>query len=126
MRSLLIAHNRSYQRRILQLSLERCGYQVAQASSSAAALLHVSEHAPDALIVDAELHNDSARELCEKIVEQGRETAPLVFVLSQRLDARREAWWRALPGAILVDMPFSARAVSMQIERHFGEPQDDS
>ena len=66
------------------------------------------------------------RKKCEKIAEKSSETAPLIFVLSQRIDARREALWHELPGTVFVDMPFSARALSIQSEWHFGGPQEDS
>lgn len=126
MKNLLIAHNRSCQRRVLQSSLERCGYQVAEASDCNEALRKIAEQSPDALIVDADLDGDGALAMCESVIESAADAAPLFCILSRRIDSKRDAAWRELPGSLLVEMPPSARALSRQIEQYFGETQDDS
>ena len=126
MRTLLIAHHRSYLRRVLQLALERCGYQVAQAADSASAMSQVSEHPPDALIIDAEFEDGCARNLCEAVTKAQRDAMPFICVLSERVDARPTSWWLELPGTIVAEMPLSARALSAKIEHHFEGSPDDS
>ncbi|MEM9057135.1 MAG: hypothetical protein AAGD86_06640 [Pseudomonadota bacterium] len=126
MKRLLIAHNRSWQRRILQASLARCGYEVSEAGSRAEAEQFLYSAPPDALLVDADLDGDAALPMCEAFVQAAGDAAPLICVLARRIDAPRDALWRQLPGALMVDMPPSARVLSRQIEQHFGDARDDA
>ncbi|MEL7451353.1 MAG: hypothetical protein AAFN78_19220 [Pseudomonadota bacterium] len=126
MKNLLIAHNRSCQRLVIKSSLERFGYDVAQAGSCSEALQMASKQTPDALIIDADLDGDGALPMCESVIEAAQETAPLICVLARRIDSKRDAAWRELPGTVMVEMPPSGHALSRQIEQHFGETQDDS
>jgi CheY-like chemotaxis protein len=107
----LVCDDHAHVRRVLQLQLERAGFEVRLASDGEEALRLVDAFAPQALVTDITMPGMGGRELCEALQAAGKLPALRVLVVTSRTERALRAWIAALPGVTLLEKPLSPRQV---------------
>lgn len=119
MKRILIVDDEPHVRRVLQLSLERAGYDVQIEHDGQAGLEHALADPPDALVTDINMPRMTGRELVKALHAARPERAFPVFVMTS-LTAREERLWvQAIPGVDFLEKPLSPRELVARLGRHF-------
>ena len=116
---ILIVDDEPPVRRVLQLSLERAGYQVSVAHDGQAGLEQALANAPDLLISDINMPRMSGREMVKALhaALPGR-TFPILVMTS--LTAREERTWvQAIPNVDFLEKPLSPRDLVARLREVF-------
>ncbi len=119
MKRILIVDDEPHVRRVLQLSLERAGYEVQMEHDGKAGLEHALADPPDALVTDINMPRMTGRELVQALhaALPAREF-PVIVMTS--LTAREErVWVSAIPGVDFLEKPLSPRELVARLARHF-------
>jgi DNA-binding response OmpR family regulator len=128
MKRILIVDDEPHVRRVLQLSLERVGYDVQVEYDGQAGLEHVLADPPDALVTDINMPRMSGRELVKALHEARPERTFPVFVMTSLTAREERAWVKAIPNVDFLEKPLSPRELVARLARHFeaierpGEP----
>ncbi len=111
MERIVVCDDEAYARRVLQMKLERAGYEVLLASDGDEALDLVRTHGPRFLITDLVMPKMDGLELCTALHTDGRLPALRVLVVTSSNDRAQRARLTALPGVVVADKPLSPSQV---------------
>ncbi|NUP98370.1 MAG: response regulator [Armatimonadetes bacterium] len=121
---ILLAEDERPLARLVQVNLERAGYQVEWVSHGAAALQAVAQAAPDVIILDVAMPEVDGFEVLRHL-KADPETADIpVIMLTGRTD--EESVYRSWAGGVHYYMtkPFDPRELALVVERVFDEDSD--
>jgi DNA-binding response OmpR family regulator len=109
MTRILLVDDEPKVRRIMQLALERPGYEVVTASNGEVALAELRSSLPDVLITDIEMPRMTGRALCEAIQKEfpGR-TFP-IFVITSLAEREHRVWTSEMRDIHFIEKPVSVR-----------------
>lgn len=119
MKRILIVDDEPHVRRVLQLSLERAGYDVKIEHDGQAGLEHVLADPPDALVTDINMPRMTGRELVKALHAARPEREFPVFVMTSLTAREERVWVSAIPGVDFLEKPLSPRDLVARLARHF-------
>ena len=105
MNHILIADDEPHVIRILKLALERAGYGVDSVPNGEAALAHILEHPPDALITDIQMPRMNGQDLCQRVREALPDRNFPILVMTSRVEREHRQWAAALPRVEFLEKP---------------------
>lgn len=105
--------------RIMQLQLERQGYEVATASNGEDAFLKIAPFAPDVLITDIQMPKMTGEQLCKKIAAEIPDRGFLIILLTSRTEIEHRLWSNKFRDLWFYEKPLSIRQLSARLNSHF-------
>jgi DNA-binding response OmpR family regulator len=116
MTRILIVDDEPKVRRIMQLALERPGYEVTTATNGETALVELRSSLPDALITDIEMPRMNGRELCEAIHQEFPHRTFPIFVITSLTEREHRLWTSAMRDIHFLEKPISVRMLLAKLE----------
>ena len=121
MRRILIADDEPHVIRVLQVSLERAGFQVEFVPDGERALESITSDPPDALITDIQMPRMSGDVLCRKLDEDPTREYP-IFVMTSRPELEHREWARKISDLVFLEKPISIRTLISKLTKRLGAP----
>ena len=122
MRRILIADDEPHVIRVLQVSLERAGFEVESVADGEKALARITSEAPDALITDIQMPRMSGEELCRRLNEDYPAREYPIFVMTSRPELEHREWSRKIPDLVFLEKPISVRNLVSKLTKRLGAP----
>jgi DNA-binding response OmpR family regulator len=119
MTRVLIVDDEPHVQLVLQLGLERAGYEIVSAANGQAGLDQIRKSPPDLLITDLNMPVMNGQVLCETVRRELKLEFP-ILVMSTIADAPRRAWVAGLSNIEFVEKPLSLRQLVARLEKQFG------
>jgi DNA-binding response OmpR family regulator len=107
-------------RKLLVRTLQRHGFDVAEADTGAGGLKHVQEHLPDLVTLDLNLPDLEGTEVCRRLREF---SDAYVIMITGRADEIDELTGLQIGADDYISKPFSPRTVQARIEAMFRRPR---
>ncbi len=124
MKKILIADDEPHVLRVLKMSLEKEGYEVAVCANGKEAVSHLEAEQPDILITDIQMPQMGGEELCRYIEEHMPERKFLIFILTSRTEIEHREWSREISNLLFQEKPVSIRSLVVKIDAYFAEITD--
>ena len=118
MNRILIADDEPHVLRVLKMSLEREGYEVAICANGREALDQIKLGHPDVLITDIQMPVMDGEELCRTISQTIPEREFLIFVLTSRTEIEHREWTRKLDNIQFLEKPVSIRELTDKLAQY--------
>lgn len=122
MRRILIADDEPHVIRVLQVSLERAGFEVEFVSDGQKALERIASDPPVALITDIQMPRMSGDLLCRKLNEAYPDRDYPIFVMTSRPELEHREWSRLIPDLVFLEKPISVRNLVSTLTKRLGAP----
>jgi CheY-like chemotaxis protein len=119
MKKILIADDEPHVLRVLKMSLEKEGYEVAVCANGKEAIEHLQAEPPDILITDIQMPLINGEELCRYIEEHMPERKFLIFILTSRTEIEHREWSRDISNLQFQEKPVSIRGLVEKIDEYF-------
>lgn len=119
MKRVLIADDEPHLIRVLQLGLEKAGYNVSSVNDGERALEKIRENVPDVLITDIEMPRMNGEQLCKYLNKELPDHDLLVIVVTSHPDDVHREWSGKIPGIKFLEKPLSLRKLNKILEDHF-------
>jgi CheY-like chemotaxis protein len=119
MKKILIADDEPHVLRVLKMSLEKEGYEVAVCANGKEAIEHLQAEPPDILITDIQMPLINGEELCRYIEEHMPERKFLIFILTSRTEIEHREWSRDISNLLFQEKPVSIRGLVEKIDKYF-------
>ncbi len=114
-RTILLAEDDPYIRRVAQIALTREGFAVSTASDGAEALQLLDERLPDLVILDGMMPRIDGLEVCRRLKASPRTAHIPVIILSARSQHADEEAGRTAGAVAYIKKPFDALTLGQQI-----------
>lgn len=124
MTKILIADDEPHVLRVLKMSLEKEGYEVAVCANGKEAVSHLEAEQPDILITDIQMPQMGGEELCRYIEEHMPERKFLIFILTSRTEIEHREWSRDISNLLFQEKPVSIRSLVVKIDAYLAEITD--
>lgn len=86
MNKILIVEDDEHIREMVLYILQKENYSVASVISAEAALLHCNNEKPDLIVLDIQLPGMNGYQFCERLLQQHRNSMPLIIMLTDQAD----------------------------------------
>lgn len=97
-KTILIVEAQRHIMRLIQVNLQRAGYEVMMASSGQEALEQIGRRRPDVLVIDYDLPDMTSNELGQKIYDwQNTQRPPALLLIPKNLEPGSLDAWYAYP-----------------------------
>ena len=106
-------------RRAVELLLTRAGHEALSAATGAQGAALAAASAPDAILLDWRLEDESGADVCRRLKSDARTRKVAVFALSADDDPRTRAQMLDCGAAAILKKPFSPASLAGQIEREY-------
>ncbi|QBE66331.1 response regulator [Pseudoduganella lutea] len=118
-RHILLVDDEPYVVRVLRLSLEREGYDVATAIDGHDALAKMTKRCPDVLITDINMNGMDGRTLCPLARKMYPDSSFLILIMTSLTALDERSWVRQVSNAEFLEKPLSPRQLVAKLARHF-------
>lgn len=109
MKKVLLVDDEAMVRRVLQVALEKAGFDVDTAANGEDAMSKLRTQVPDVLITDIEMPRMDGRTLCETInAEQPGRSFP-IFVVTSLTEREHRSWSSTIDNLHFLEKPISVR-----------------
>jgi CheY-like chemotaxis protein len=119
MKKILVVDDEPHVLRVLKMSLEKEGYEVAVCANGKEAIEHLQAEPPDILITDIQMPLINGEELCRYIEEHMPERKFLIFILTSRTEIEHREWSRDIRNLQFQEKPVSIRGLVEKIDEYF-------
>ena len=119
MKKILVVDDEPHVLRVLKMSLEKEGYEVAVCANGKEAIEHLEAEPPDILITDIQMPLINGEELCRYIEEHMPERKFLIFILTSRTEIEHREWSRDISNLQFQEKPVSIRGLVEKIDEYF-------
>ena len=119
MKKILVVDDEPHVLRVLKMSLEKEGYEVAVCANGKEAIEHLQAEPPDILITDIQMPLINGEELCRYIEEHMPERKFLIFILTSRTEIEHREWSRDIRNLQFQEKPVSIRSLVEKIDEYF-------
>jgi DNA-binding response OmpR family regulator len=123
MKRILIVDDEAHMTRVLKLYLERAGYVVETVQNGQIALNSILKSAPDAMVTDIQMPLMTGKELCLALEEQYPQRIFPIFVMTSMTDREHREWTQKINNLEFLEKPLSMRALTRELDKHFGTEQ---
>lgn len=120
-RTVLLVDDEAHVVRVLRLTLEREGYEVATAGDGNAALAAMAGKRPDVMVSDIQMAGMDGRDLCRAARARWPGEPFLILVMTSMTAADERSWVRELPNVEFLEKPLSPRRLAARLAEHFAQ-----
>ena len=121
MKQILLVDDEATVRRVLQVALERAGFDVRTAANGEDALIELRERSPDVLITDIEMPKMDGRTLCETVHAEQPERSFPIFVVTSLIEREHRSWSESIDNLYFLEKPISVRKLLAKLTEHTGQ-----
>lgn len=121
MKRILVVDDEAHVRRIMQMTLQREGYDVTAASDGRKGLEAVREEMPDAMIVDIDMPNMNGKEMCLAVYEEFPDNNCHIFIATSRTEDEFREWTEVLAKVSFLEKPLSTKILSKKLSEVLGD-----
>ena len=118
---ILVADDEPHMARVIELFLQREGYQVDLVRDGQEALDSIIASPPDVLITDIQMPRMNGRALCMELEKRLPERDFRIIVMTSMTDREHRDWSGALRDAVFIEKPVSMRSLVATLSRYFAE-----
>ena len=118
---ILVADDEPHMSRVIELFLQREGYQVDVVRDGQEALDSIMAGAPDLLITDIQMPRLSGKGLCLELEKRLPQRDFRIMVMTSMTDREHREWSGALRDAVFLEKPVSMRALVTTLSKYFAE-----
>jgi len=108
--------------RVLELGLERAGYEVITACDGMDALPKIHDMQPDFLITDIEMPRMTGKELCQAIEKDFPDRAFPIVVMTTSTESSHRDWAEDIRNSSFMEKPVSVRLLVSHVNRCLADP----
>lgn len=119
MKRILISDDQPHVRRVLQLALERQGYEVTLETNGENALKRIKETPPDVLITDIYMPRMTGKELCQTIQRDHPDRNFFIFVMTSSAEREEREWVKDISNVEFLEKPLSPMLLVARLEEYF-------
>ena len=121
MKQILLVDDEATVRRVLQVALEKAGFDVSTAPNGEEALSQLREGSPDVLITDIEMPRMDGRTLCETLHNEQPERSFPIFVVTSLTEREHRSWSESIDNLHFLEKPISVRKLLAKLTEYTGE-----
>lgn len=119
-KTILIIDDQVHIRRVIQLKLEKSGYNVLSAGDGREGLELMTRQKPDAVVSDIMMPLLDGRTLCEMTDPLKRERPFLTIMLTARISPEDREWVQRMRETVFMEKPFSPSKLVSVLDEYFG------
>ncbi len=119
MKKIMLVDDEMHVLRILKLSLEKQGYEIATYNNGEDALNALKQGWPDVLVTDIQMPCMTGEELCKQIRLEYPDRDFLIFVLTSRTEIEHREWSASFDNLQFLEKPVSMRNLISQLDNYF-------
>ncbi len=118
MKEILLVDDEATVRRVLQVALEKAGFEVSTAANGEEALTQLRKRSPDVLITDIEMPRMDGRTLCETLNAEQPERAFPIFVVTSLTEREHRSWSDPITDLHFLEKPISVRRLLSKLTEY--------
>ena len=118
-KKVLIIDDDAHIRKVIEIKLEKAGYQIVVAADGEEGLKLIETQKPDAVISDINMPKMDGKTLCLKTNPLKKEQPFLTIIISGRITLDDEAWVRNMTDTQFMEKPFSPSKLLDAINQYF-------
>ena len=118
---ILVADDEPHMSRVIELFLQREGYQVDIVRDGQEALDAILASPPDLLITDIQMPRLTGKGLCLELEKRLPERDFRIIVMTSMTDREHREWSGALKDAMFIEKPVSMRSLVSTLSKYFAE-----
>lgn len=121
MKNILVVDDEAHVRRIIQMALQREGYEVSVASDGKKGLEVIRKAMPDAMIVDIDMPNMNGKDMCLAVYEEFPDNDCHIFISTSRTEDEFRGWTEVLQKVKFLEKPLSTKVLSRALSEAFDD-----
>jgi len=121
MKQILLVDDEATVRRVLQVALEKAGFEVSTAANGEEALMRLRERSPDVLVTDIEMPKMDGRTLCETLHAEQPDRSYPIFVVTSLTGREYRSWSDTIENLYFLEKPISIRKLLGKLTEYTGE-----
>lgn len=125
MKKILLVDDERHALRILRLSLERQGYDIATCNNGQEAFDALQQITPDVLITDIQMPKMTGEELCKKIQQTYPDRPYLIIIATSRTEIEHREWSANIDNLKFMEKPVSMRNLIRILDEYFSQQEKD-
>lgn len=118
-RKILVIDDEAHIRRVIQLKLEKRGYEVIMASNGEEGLYLIKSKKPDVVVTDIMMPRLDGKSLCEYANDFKKKWSFLTIIMTCRISPDEQKWIYGLTDAVFMEKPFSPSKLVEAIDEYF-------
>jgi DNA-binding response OmpR family regulator len=119
-KKILIIDDEAYIRRVLEVKLNKLGYQVLQAKNGKEGYDLIHEQKPDIVISDINMPLMDGETLCKKTNALKKDRTFLTIIITARINPEDRDWIDTMQDTLFMEKPFSISKIVDTIEKYTG------
>jgi DNA-binding response OmpR family regulator len=121
MKRILLVDDEPHVIRVMRLALQRCGYEIDEASNGEMALERIRQCEPHVMITDIDMPRMNGEQLCKEISRQMPDRKFAIIVLTARTELEHRVWSSKLEDLMFMEKPVSIRRLIERLNIYFSE-----
>ena len=121
MKRILLVDDEPHVIRVMRMALQRCGYEVDEASNGEMALDRIRQCEPDVMITDIDMPRMNGEQLCKEITREMPDRKFAIIVLTARTELEHRVWSSKLKDLMFMEKPVSIRRLIERLDRYFSQ-----
>ena len=106
--------------RVMQMGLQRAGYDVLTARNGLEGLEKFRDLQPDAMVADVDMPKMTGVQMCTQLHQEYPDTVCKIFVSTSRAESELRIWAKETGGIQFLEKPISIRTLTAALSDHFG------
>lgn len=119
MKRILLVDDEPHVTRVMRMALQRCDYEVDEASNGEMALERIRQCEPDVMITDIDMPRMNGEQLCKEISRQMPDRKFAIIVLTARTELEHRVWSSRLKDLMFMEKPVSIRRLIERLNTYF-------
>ena len=117
MKKILVVDDEPHVRRIMQLTLQKNGYEVKTAQDGVAGLDIIRKEVPDAIVLDIEMPRMNGIDMCKTFYQEFPDTSCKIFIASSRAEDKFRDWIDEYSKVTFIEKPVSVRSLVEELRK---------
>jgi len=120
-KKILVIDDEAHIRRVLEVKLKKCGYQVMLAKNGQEGFDMIQQQQPDIVISDINMPVMDGKTLCEKTNDLKRKRPFLTIIITARIMPGENEWIDKMQDTLFMEKPFSPARIVESIKQYLGD-----
>ena len=119
-KKVVVIDDEAHIRRVIEIKLQKHGYQVMTAKNGKEGLNLIKTQKPDVVISDIMMPKMDGKALCEETNVLKKDYPFLTIIMTCRIAADDESWISGMQDTLFMEKPFSPNKLIENLEQYFG------